>query len=169
VHGLPGVHVRACAGLPRRARRWGLRAFSAPAGGCLLTDPHFSKRLETLFAHTAGHETTEADLELLRLGRHFYPEPGLRIILGRNLEENRRLTGFEGPSRWIVEPDDFGGPTALVCGAETRENLAGAARLIARHSRSAASQRTVHWRWGGGHEVAPLGEILGPGREGAAT
>jgi len=50
------------------ARRYGIDHYPSPAGGCLLTMPDFSRRLEDLFDHEK--EVTVTDIELLKVGRH---------------------------------------------------------------------------------------------------
>ena len=53
------------------AENYGLNDYPAPAGGCLLTDPIFSRRLKELLAHSPEPELRE--IELLKTGRHFRP------------------------------------------------------------------------------------------------
>jgi len=144
------------------AERYGLRSYQSPGGGCLLTDPAFSHRLRDLFDHTEEHETSLADVELLRVGRHLRLSPELKIVLGRNADENRRLAGFESHGRWLVEPVDFSGPSALVCGAGGEEALRQAIDLIVRYARAATPERRVRWRNGDGFHYRTLGEPTGP-------
>ena len=51
------------------AEQYGIKDYPSPAGGCLLTDKSFSKRLKDLFEHQGTY--TENELFLLRFGRHF--------------------------------------------------------------------------------------------------
>jgi tRNA U34 2-thiouridine synthase MnmA/TrmU len=129
------------------AERYGLRHYQSPGGGCLLTDPQFAKRLEDLFEHAPEDRAGVEDVALLRVGRHIRVSEALKIVLGRNAGENRRLADFESPERWLVEPAEFSGPTALVCGAFSEEALAEAVRLIARYSRALPDSQ-VAWRAG---------------------
>jgi hypothetical protein len=128
------------------AAQLGLRHHKAPGGGCLLTDPHFSVRLEDLFAHQPETETRMVDLELLRLGRHVRVGPDLKVILGRDAAENRRLLEYRSASRWVVEPVGFGGPTALVCGAFAAEALEVATGLVVDHARVVPESARVRWQ-----------------------
>jgi len=130
------------------AQKIGLRHHTAPGGGCLLTDPHFSVRLQDLFDHQPEGETRVVDLELLRLGRHVRVRGDLKVILGRDEHENRRLHDYAAEERWVVEPIGFGGPTALVCGAPGAEALEAAAGLIASHSRVVPAGARVRWQAG---------------------
>ena len=68
------------------AETYGLKNYPSPAGGCLLTDPIFSRRLKELLAHFPEPELRE--IELLKTGRHFRLHPQLKLIIGRNKKEN---------------------------------------------------------------------------------
>ena len=139
------------------AERYGLKHVQSPGGGCLLTDPKFSERLRGLFEDLPEERTTLDDLALLRLGRVFRVSPALRIVLGRDREENLRLAGFESPERWLVEPVDFAGPTALVCGPRDEISLGQAIGLIASHSRSPSAENAVRWKSEEGERTTALG------------
>ena len=95
------------------AREWGLTGYSAPAGGCLLTDPGFAGRLRDLLEDSA--DVSKSDLKLLRLGRHIRLRPGLKIVVGRNEEENNRITDLAGAAT-LFTPKDFPGPVILALG-----------------------------------------------------
>ena len=143
------------------AERFGLTAHQSPGGGCLLTDPHFSGKLRDLFEHVPEDASSMDDLALLRIGRHVRVRSDLKIVLGRDRAENTALAGFENAARWRVEPDGFGGPTALVCGARNDANAHLAARLITTHATRVPAGAFV--RWGEGARLAlddlePVGE-----------
>ena len=55
------------------ANRFGITDYPAPAGGCLLTDKGFSDRLRDLFQYK--ETCTEAELHLLKFGRHLRLNP----------------------------------------------------------------------------------------------
>jgi tRNA-specific 2-thiouridylase len=141
------------------ARHYGLRHFQSPGGGCLLTDPVFSRRLRDLFQHSPVERTTLVDVELLRLGRHIRSGPHT-IVLGRDRQENDRLRSYEGPERRLVEPWDFNGPSALVCGPADEQGLALALESIARHSHRAGPDHQVRWRENGLLHTRPLGDAV---------
>jgi hypothetical protein len=142
------------------AERLGLRHYQSPGGGCLLTDARFSARLEDLFDHQADERTTMDDVALLRLGRHVRVDDHAKVVLGRDRDENGRLGTFATGERWLVIPDEFPGPTALVCGPQSAELAAVAANLIARHSRAPEPWWTVRWDDGGTTRRIELGAVL---------
>ena len=116
------------------AARFGLTEYPKPGGGCLLTEPNFSKRLKDLLRQTP--EPRPRDLELLKVGRHFRWEEGCKIVVGRREEENNRLEALweEGDFRLWVE--GFPGPVVLVPAVPppSAEALRFAARVAVRYS-----------------------------------
>jgi tRNA U34 2-thiouridine synthase MnmA/TrmU len=139
----------------RMAEAYGLTAFQSPAGGCLLTDPHFSRRLRDLFDHVAEDETSMDDVALLRLGRHVRLEPRLKVVIGRDQEENQRLASFESEARWSLEAVGFAAPNALVCGARDEPTLERAAGLILSYAKPAPAGALLRWRWDGAEHTRP--------------
>ncbi len=114
------------------AKDRGITEFSAPAGGCLLTDESFAKKTKELFAHEA--KPTTKDMELLTLGRHFRIGPRTKVILGRNALENLMLEGHADAGYTCLRPK-FSGPTALVAGAYTEDARDLALALIWRQTK----------------------------------
>ena len=110
------------------ARRLGIVRYNTPAGGCILTDPNFARRAKALFAHKEKNRITVDDLKLLRLGRHFWPQDRLWIIVGRNEEENQVLEELSG-GRWMFRAaDTIKSPLVLAEGLKSeqdRELVAG--------------------------------------------
>ena len=64
----------------------------------------------------------KSDIDLLRLGRHFWVGK-TRIILGRNHEENLALKKLAEENDILIEPKDIPGPTALVRGKRNKAVL----------------------------------------------
>jgi len=127
------------------AQRYGLSQHESPGGGCLLTDARFSVKLRDLFDHTPADRTSVEDVELLRVGRHFRIDPSLKIVLGRSAAENARLRALEREGRWLVEPIDFNGPVALVCGPRGEAALEQVMGLIDAYSREPGTGGRVRW------------------------
>ena len=106
--------------------------YSCPSGGCLLTDPGFSRRLRDLFDH-CPHPSLN-DIELLKVGRHFRLSPTSKLIVGRNEGENNRL-------EWLCQEGDVtfevlghNCPLSIARGILGRDELLVSARLEARYS-----------------------------------
>lgn len=94
----------------RLAEEWGISDYPTPAGGCLLTDPHFAHRMKDTLNH--GYRNFRETVAL-QWGRHFRLSPAIKVILGRNERENQALKAFAHPEDWIVEFDEAPGPTLI--------------------------------------------------------
>ena len=79
--------------------QFGIRDYPCPAGGCLLTDKEIAARLRDLFAYVPNYDM--ADLQLLKIGRHFRLNPALKVIVGRNREDNEKIRMFAEPGSII--------------------------------------------------------------------
>lgn len=115
------------------AEQFGIREFSAPAGGCLLTDENFSEKLRDLFEEQT--RVAPLDIRLLTIGRHFKVAPGVRIVLGRDSRENDVLAEIAAPGYHLFQPFDFMGPAAILTGPATEELKALVGRLIITYSK----------------------------------
>ncbi len=103
------------------ARKFGINDFPCPSGGCLLTDPEFSKRLRDLMQYG---EFGLNDILLLKIGRHFRLDKQTKLIVGRNQAENERLMNLVREDDYIFIPgEETAGPTALGRGIFKEELL----------------------------------------------
>ena len=116
------------------ARRYGLTGYSTPAGGCLLTEKNYCRRLKELKEHEGWNS---ADLELLRIGRHFRLPSGARVVSGRNEGENLQLEDQAGPGDYLFQAADKPGSLILLrnAGEASPEDLQIAAAICARYSK----------------------------------
>jgi tRNA U34 2-thiouridine synthase MnmA/TrmU len=96
------------------ARRFNIRDYPSPAGGCLLTDKIFSRRLKDLFASGSNLEIRE--IELLKLGRHFRIGSSTKMIVGRNKMENQAIRSLAEETDLLLWPISVPGPTVLILG-----------------------------------------------------
>ncbi|MFA5321272.1 MAG: tRNA 4-thiouridine(8) synthase ThiI [Smithella sp.] len=94
------------------AADFGIVQYAPPAGGCLLTDPIFSRRLRDLFSHHGDRSIR--DFELLKYGRHFRIGDHCKIIVGRNNADNESLKKLAVPDDFIFNMKNFPGPLVLV-------------------------------------------------------
>lgn len=103
----------------------GLGDYPSPAGGCLLTDPGFSNRLAVLVCFKP--EWNGADIELLKVGRHFQITPETRLIASRREEENERLRQLSTPEDRLYINSERHGAVVMLRGKATdvAEALAG--------------------------------------------
>ncbi|MFA4933626.1 MAG: tRNA 4-thiouridine(8) synthase ThiI [Candidatus Omnitrophota bacterium] len=103
------------------AESLGVLNYLTPAGGCLLTDPCFSKKLRELLLH---NELNSDNLELLKIGRHFRIGEKTRLVVGRDEKENNLILKFAVRKDYLMFPQsDLAGPTCLIRGAVTRKQV----------------------------------------------
>ena len=96
------------------ATKMRIRDYPSPAGGCKLTEPAFSKRLRDLF--TQGVFSLE-EIELLKLGRHFRLSKNIKLVVGRNKEENEKIKEFFQEGDFLFKAKNLKGPVSLLKGA----------------------------------------------------
>jgi tRNA-uridine 2-sulfurtransferase len=95
------------------AKEFGIQDPPNSAGGCLLTDPCFSKRVYDLFQHTDGIPTLN-DVELLKVGRHFRLSTDAKLIVGRNQRENEIMKFLCLDDDYSLEAIEFTGPLGIL-------------------------------------------------------
>lgn len=114
------------------AAELGINYYPTPGGGCLLTEDLFGKKLKTLLEKIEN--PSASDYELLKLGRIFWLD-SVRIIVGRNSEDNEKIKVLKENDDIIIELKDFMGPIVLVRGKITDEVFEEAKRITAGYSR----------------------------------
>jgi tRNA-specific 2-thiouridylase len=139
----------------RLAERYGISGFSPPAGGCLLTDKNFSAKLRDLFEDNIA--VNPDDIRLLTLGRHYRFDAGVKIVLGRNNNENNVLMSIASQGYHLFMPQGFPGPVALLNGTPTQDVKQIIGRLIITYSKQVAGRTYLIRR---GNEVFDPGEPL---------
>ena len=114
------------------AKEFRITEYPSPAGGCLLTDPSFSRRLKDLFSFCP--ECRSKQVELLKLGRHFRVGPSTKVVVGRNKEENEAILALRSESDLLIEVESIPGPVVLVTGDISCEIEGLAAALAVSYS-----------------------------------
>jgi len=110
----------------------GINYYPTPSGGCLLTEIEFGKKLKTLLEKIK--DPTASDYELLKVGRIFW-SGDVRIIVGRNSDDNEGLKRLKEKDDKMLELKDFMGPIVLVRGKITDEIMDEAKKIAASYSR----------------------------------
>jgi tRNA U34 2-thiouridine synthase MnmA/TrmU len=115
------------------AEVFGLKDYPCPAGGCLLTDPAFARRMADLLKFT--RTPTLNDIQLLKIGRHFRLGDIAKVIVGRNEHENKiLLTLSKEKDIKLAAEGEKGGPVVIIRGKANRDDLLSAAAICARYS-----------------------------------
>jgi tRNA U34 2-thiouridine synthase MnmA/TrmU len=121
------------------AEAFGIRDYPCPAGGCLLTDPQFSKRMKDLLTYQADFGLN--DVHLLKVGRHFRLSPQVKLVVGRNEEENQRIKTFAREDDGLLKVVHYPGPLTLMRGEAEEDRVEVAAALTARYSKAKDLER----------------------------
>ncbi|PKN53474.1 MAG: tRNA 4-thiouridine(8) synthase ThiI [Deltaproteobacteria bacterium HGW-Deltaproteobacteria-13] len=115
----------------KMAADFGIVNYAPPAGGCLLTDPIFTRRLRDLFSYQGDRNFR--DFDLLKYGRHFRISDHCKIIVGRNNADNEAIKKLTVSDDLILNMANFPGPLVVVpYGDEKDQQMA--ASLCVRYS-----------------------------------
>jgi len=115
------------------AHEYGIKDYPQPAGGCLLTDKNFGLRMKDTLLH--GY-TSLTDIKVLKLGRHFRLSDKVKVIVGRDEQENVLLNQLANRDDYLMELDDKRGPTLLLKGKNpSNKDFAFSAGLVQYFSR----------------------------------
>jgi len=136
------------------AEEYGIADYPCPAGGCLLTDPGFARRMRDLVRFRPDFDLN--DVNLLKVGRHFRLSPGAKAVVGRNEEENRRLQILARQGDFLFEVKGCGSPITLLRGEAGEEEIHLAAAITARYSDAQGNEVEVHH----GTDYAALSEVI---------
>lgn len=122
------------------AKEFGVTDYPSPAGGCLLTDPGYSRRLRDLIDH--GAELTHRSLHLLKFGRHMRLNADAKIIVGRTRKDNDHIMAHVDPQHdAVLKVKGYPGPIVVLPGAGPQEILFLAGAICAGYSK--ASEETT--------------------------
>jgi len=127
------------------AARYGLKEYPSPAGGCLLTETGFCRKLADL-RNNEGLDT-ERLVWLLLCGRHFRLPGGIKCVVGRDARDNAALKNARRDGDVFLHAVNVPGPSALIPSAADEESIELAAGICASYAdhgeRAAVIIRTV--------------------------
>lgn len=114
----------------RLAAEFGLKSYPTPAGGCLLTEPNFCKRLKELQAHEGIDQRRY--VMYLSVGRHFRLASGEKFIVGRDQADNERIEALISEDDCKLQLSDGRmGPTGILGTHTDEQTLHEAAGIFA--------------------------------------
>jgi tRNA U34 2-thiouridine synthase MnmA/TrmU len=116
------------------AEHYGIHDYPCPAGGCLLTDPGFAKRIRDLMDHDIDFSIN--DVHLLKIGRHFRFSNGVKLVVGRNEEENQKIQTFAQGEDILLKVSSFPGPLSLLRGRLDEGDVERAASITAHYGKA---------------------------------
>ncbi len=95
------------------AKKFKIKKFPNPSGGCILTELDYARKLKKLFEKVPNAEGS--DCQILRKGRVFW-ENDFLLIVGRKEKDNEEIQKLKKKKDVVLEPDNFSGPTVLIRG-----------------------------------------------------
>ncbi|MFO7895753.1 MAG: tRNA (5-methylaminomethyl-2-thiouridylate)-methyltransferase [Candidatus Cloacimonadales bacterium] len=117
------------------AEKMGISDFEMPGGGCLLTDVGYGKKLADLYAH----QMLELKyINLLPAGRHFRISPTLKLIVGKDENDNAALSQLSSDQTMLLLKD-YAGPLAVIQATQdlTADEMQICANILLRYSNKA--------------------------------
>lgn len=98
------------------AKQYQIMEYPSPAGGCLLCELEYGKKLKKMLDNWEDAEGK--DIRLLKAGRHFWFDENL-ILIGRNQEDNQMIDDLSQKGDLLIKPKKFKGPAVLIRGKDT--------------------------------------------------
>lgn len=132
------------------AEKYDITDYPAPAGGCLLTEEVYSRRLKDLFDHEAA--LTENTLHLLKFGRHLRLDAKTKLIVGRTRSDNENILKYIDSKRdTILKVKGYPGPAAVIPDGGDRERIQTAAAICVSYSKAPDTRPVdIMAAWSGG-------------------
>ena len=114
------------------AAHYGITEYAQPAGGCLLTEPGYARRLKELMEYNPELEIR--DVQLLSVGRHFRLNTKEKVIVGRDQDENKKLLSMRDKTDVVLDVRDYNSPIAVIPHGASQEAIEKAAAICVRYS-----------------------------------
>jgi tRNA-uridine 2-sulfurtransferase len=115
------------------AQEWNFTGFGTPAGGCLLTDPGYSRKLRVLLD---SDMLDVPNCHWVQFGRFFNLAEKCKLVVARNQAECQELEKLVLAKDVVIRPGQDGkGPTALLRGEVTSEVINRALGIVAFYCR----------------------------------
>lgn len=118
------------------AEKFGITDYPSPAGGCILTDPVLSLRIQDYYE--THEQIIPDDIMLMMIGRQFKLPSGAWLVVGRNQSENIKIEKLRQHDDWLLQPKDIPGPSAILRYRSKPDDLETAASIVVRYSKKSA-------------------------------
>jgi tRNA-specific 2-thiouridylase len=118
------------------AKKWKLKNYESPGGGCLLTEKHFSHRLREFLSYDT---LTSKDVELLKFGRHFRLPSKSKLVIGRDETDNQKLERINN-NKFVEVILPIIGPYSLLSKDANKEDKILAAQLAITYAKSTVNK-----------------------------
>ncbi|MBZ4683408.1 MAG: tRNA-uridine 2-sulfurtransferase [Fusobacteriaceae bacterium] len=118
------------------AEKLGITEYPSPGGGCMLTEPNYSKRLKVLENDERLYDEYSYLFYLLRYGRFFRLDKGKYLFVGRENDDNLRISEYKDKGSLHIVSAGVPGPAILGVGDFTAEEREFAKQLFSRYSKN---------------------------------
>jgi tRNA-specific 2-thiouridylase len=115
------------------AKEFGLENYEPPAGGCLLTEEQFSKKLRDFVEFD---KLALSDIDILKVGRHLRLPDGAKLVVGRNQDENEILKEIKSDKYYQIKLIELTGPFSLISKNASKDDLDLATKIVITYSKS---------------------------------
>ena len=130
--------------------------YPTPAGGCMLADESFARRLQDAFDH--GEDSIKI-VSKLKYGRHFRLEDGTKIISGRTEQENKVLKALCDKTTPVFTVKGYSSTFTYLFGKLNKANKAFAGSVTARYSKRRDAE-SVDIKWWTGKNGADSAQVF---------
>jgi len=114
------------------AKEFGWKEYQSPGGGCLLTEAHYSDRIQEFIKYD---NFEVSDIDLLKFGRHFRLPNGSKLVVGRNHEDNIGLQSINS-SKYIDITLPITGPFSLIDKSANKSDKILGAKIALTYAKS---------------------------------
>jgi len=94
------------------ARKFNIKKYPSPGGGCRLTEAGFCRKLKTLMEHKSNFQ--KKDLEILSHSKQIYFDSPSYLALGRNKAENDFLKSHQKKGDLFFDSGSYSMPSAIL-------------------------------------------------------
>ncbi|MGL5903268.1 MAG: tRNA (5-methylaminomethyl-2-thiouridylate)-methyltransferase, partial [Cetobacterium sp.] len=115
--------------------KFGIVDYPTPGGGCLLTDPGYSKKLKVLEQDGLLEDEYSNLFHLLKVGRFFRFEKGKYLIVGREESDNLKIDEYKTFGSLFIRGKEVPGPHIVGFGELSEEEINFALNLFSRYSK----------------------------------
>ncbi|MGB6127155.1 MAG: 7-cyano-7-deazaguanine synthase [Psychrilyobacter sp.] len=121
--------------------KWGIVEYPTPGGGCMLTEPNYSKRLRTLEEDGFLEDKYSFLFHLAKRGRFFRVESGKYLFVGREKDDNFKLSEYKEYGSLYIAGAGTPGPAIVGYGDLNEDQIFLAKNLFSRYSQAKGKKK----------------------------
>jgi len=121
--------------------KWGLVEYPTPGGGCMLTEPNYSKRLRTLEEDGFLEDKYSFLFHLAKRGRFFRVDSGKYLFVGREKDDNFKLSEYKEYGSLYIAGAGTPGPAIVGYGDLNEDQIFLAKNLFSRYSQAKGKKK----------------------------